>query len=555
MSKTVAMSVFKLASVCICLGIIGMSLTDLSTASVVHSTEGSKYQTSAGSIYWPLGQALPTFARPQSLDVAVLTAPSSDINVLFATLQGIVNRVRPRIYLVEAHQSGSEDLSWLNSLNVPYTMHRDPWDIVQMYRRFIKGVIIYDPHLMDTINVATTMAGLYDGVVASPVLAQKLTAAPYNLPIIQDLRGKFATNLAANLWQIQNLWPSTTHRMLIGLSPGADYKYTCYICNPASFLRDYAVANRAMVFWLPVRNNSTLALFQRILSTVQPGTPYLGWYDSEFPGVRLASSYGVYTLAADSLSNLTVFSGVRVATPGIKRIAAPPLRKKIYVTLTMSEGDNLQYDQNKMRALWDSRGRGSVPINWSISPLLVDAAPAMLNYYQRTASPNDLLVAGPSGAGYFYPSAWPAYHLSTYLRQSNSYLTRANLHIVFDLEDGKPMPNAIARNYSELPHFQGILFGWWNAHSAIRVAHVNGTVPICSQLTASSSIELLKTIRANAAHWNGKSPLFISALAVSWNLSPADLAYVAGQLGSRFVVVRGDQYFQLIRQAYKLPAA
>jgi hypothetical protein len=553
MSKTVAISIFKLVSICICLVMIGTSLTNVTLAPVVHSTAASDYQMGAESIYWPLGQALPTFAQPQVLDVAVLTHTSGDVNVLFATLQGIVNRVRPQIYLVENHQQVSEDVSWLQDLKVPYIVHSDPWEILQKYRQAIKGMIVYDPRLMDTINVATTMAGLYDGIVVSPALAQKLTLTPYHLPIMQDLRGKFASNLTANIWQFQHLWPSTTHRMLIGLSPGTDYKYTCKKCDPSGFLRDYAVANRAMVFWLPVLRSDTAELFRHILAAVKPGTPYLGWYDSEFSGVRLASTYGVYTLAADFLSNLTVFSGVQVSTSGIKKIAAPPLRKKIYLTLTVSEGDNLQYNQNGMRALWNSAGRGHIPLNWTISPLLVDIAPAMLRYYQQTASHNDLLVAGPSGVGYFYPSGWPAEQLRTFLDYSNTYLMRSNLHIVMDLEDGQRMPTAVERSYSELPLMQGVLFSWWKARSVMQIAH--GSIPISSQLTAISRVGLLKAIRANAAHWNGRSPLFISALAIAWNLSPADLIYVVGHLGPKFEVVRGDQYFQLLRQAYKLPAA
>lgn len=552
MSKTVATFVFKFVSVGICLGIIGMTGADLLNASVVYSTVVSVKPTGIGNVYWPSDHALPTFAQPQSLDVAVLTNTTGDVNVLFATLQGIVNRVRPQIYLVENHQQVGEDANWLHDLHRPYIIHSNPWEIVQKYRQLLNGVIVYDPRLMDTINVATTMAGLYNGVVASPALAQKLTRAPYYLPIIQDLRGRFATNLAANLWQFQHLWPSTTHRMLIGLSPSTDFKYTCTKCDPSGFLRDYAVANRAMVFWLPVRRADTVALFRRILAAVKPGTPYLGWYDSEFKGVRLASTYGVYTVAADFLSNLTVFSGVPASMYGIKKIASLPLRNKIYVTLTMSEGDNLQYNQNGMRALWDSPARGTIPLNWTISPLLVDAAPAILSYYQQTASRNDLLVSGPSGAGYFYPSGWPVRNLSSFLQYSNMYLKRANLHIVMDLEDGQPMPLAVEKNYSEQSHLQGVLFSWWNAYSCIRIIH--GMIPISSQLSASSRVGLLKTLRANAAHWNGRSPLFISALAIAWNLSPADLAYVVGHLGPRFVVVRGDQYFQLIRQAYKLPA-
>ena len=88
-----------------------------------------------------------------------------------------------------------------------------------MYKNEVKGVIIYDPKVPDSINVATTLAGLKDAVVASPELAAKLQASPYDLKILDDLQGKFKDKLDAYTWQYENLWSQTTHRMLVGLSP------------------------------------------------------------------------------------------------------------------------------------------------------------------------------------------------------------------------------------------------------------------------------------------------------------------------------------------------
>src|SRR4029453_5562279 len=46
--------------------------------------------------------------------------------------------------------------------------------------------------------------------------------------------------------------------------------------EPYGYLRDYAVANKAMVFWLDSNVPEQKALFEKILSDVKPGTPYLG---------------------------------------------------------------------------------------------------------------------------------------------------------------------------------------------------------------------------------------------------------------------------------------
>src|SRR5262249_22040377 len=152
------------------------------------------------------------------------------------------------------------------------------------------------------------------------------------------------------------------------------------------------------------------------LRDLAPYTPYLGWFpgdvSGEFGGVQLASAHGVYVIAADHCANLSVFSGQPPASP-LRHVAPAQrpgadvrLENLIYATFTMTEGDNLQYMQHQMRRLWDDPGRGHVPLNWTISPLALEAAPALLDYYLRTRSAHDYFIAGPSGAGYVTPNMW-----------------------------------------------------------------------------------------------------------------------------------------------------
>ncbi len=87
-----------------------------------------------------------------------------------------------------------------------------------------------------------------------------------------------------------------------------------------------------------------------------------------------------------------------------------------------------------MRVLWDNVSRGSVPLNWSIAPVLYDAAPFILSHYQQTATANDLLIAAPDGNGYYYPSLWPQSNLATYLGQSEYYLQRTGMNLLFAID-------------------------------------------------------------------------------------------------------------------------
>ncbi|UVI33356.1 GxGYxYP domain-containing protein [Paenibacillus spongiae] len=679
------------------LTVIGLAIACTLSMSSGAFAEESKEKPRGSTISWPEKQALPSFSKVKQLDVADVYNAPGDIKLLMATLQGIVNRVEPRIYLLENKEEGK--FTWLNDLNVPYKVRDDYWQIVRTYKNEISGIIIYDPKIPDSVNVATTLAGLKGAVVASPELAEKLQAAPYDLKVLNDLQGKFKDRMDAYNWQYENLWSTTTHRMLVGLSPytsvrlpdnqedlfkvvaeektqerdaknrqvydldlsaslgksdvylrfadafpqdgwgtavhevtiKADgktiaqfipgtpeeepflydrqssqvsegsgghrfadnnryfiYKFTppantskltasvemwnqykvsvgnvqpvsSEQMEPYGYLRDYAVANQAMVFWLDSNVPEQKALFEKILSDVKPGTPYLGWFNNdvegEFSGVEITSNHGVYVLAADWFSNLTVFSGTKANKAKAKAADTPKLENKIYVTYTFSEGDNFQYNQHRMRILWDDPNRGKVPLNWTSSPLLYDGAPVMLNYFNETATDNDLIIAGPSGAGYFYPNAWPTDSFSAFLKQSYSYLEKTGMTIPYVLNrvngENVPLSDAHAAAYMKEYKASGLFLSWEDRHG---VEIIDGKLPV-STIQGMSTVEDGKRILADAkAKWDGKSPLFVSLGLLAWSLTPSDIAELQASLGSEYEAVRADQYFALIREANGLPA-
>ena len=50
--------------------------------------------------------------------------------------------------------------------------------------------------------------------------------------------------------------------------------------------------------------------------------------------------------------------------------------------------------------------------------MLADAGPAIYRYFQKTATANDLLICGPSGAGYTYGGSWPGASFADYLARA-----------------------------------------------------------------------------------------------------------------------------------------
>jgi hypothetical protein len=643
------------------------------------------YSSDAGSIapppqfYWPPDKALPAFPQAFHLDAADLSALDGDQQGLLVSLQGIVNRSRPRLYFYWG--TDPTNLEWLQTIRVPSSITTDPWSLFDRYRSEVRGAIVYDPLVPDTINLATTLAGVHNAVIATADLATQ-----YSLPILEDLRGRFTDNLSVYQYALSNVWPGLTKRLLTGISPSnqqttpnvqwttlfkvaapvtdASNKAT-YTADLSSFLsapsvyvqyqdaysntgwgpsvsqvtvtadgsviasfqpgtsaetpflfdsdssqiasggwrfadgtnyfiykltppagtksltismvmwnqyfvtatntapsyqvvnplfRDYIVATSAPVFWLDPDVPAEAALFAQILETVEPDTPYLGWFPNgdEMPGVTLCAQYATVVVAADYFYNGSVFSGVSAPIKSVQPgpASVPKLENKIYLSLTMVEGDNIQYDQHRLRQMWDDPTRGQVPLGWSISVLLLDIAPAMLSYFQQTQTANDLLVAGPSGAGYTYPVMWPSSALPAFMRRSGAYMERTGMRSLFaynrdDTTDIALSTSLVDMYKANIPGLEGIVY---NFETSSLATMIDG-VPVATLLGVNDEQSGAAQLAAIAESWNGTSPLFVAAGLESWNMMPSDAKGLVASLGSQFEVVRPDVFFQLLRQS------
>jgi hypothetical protein len=489
---------------------------------------------------WPSSQAFPSFAPLADLDVIDSAGRPADEQTLIVTLEGLVNRTQPRIYVLDG---GEGKRFWLDQLGVTTRDVADSFALITKYLGEIAGIAIYDPAQPDTINLATTIAGLQGGVVASPALAQRLTTAPFALPVLADLRNNhFASKLDVYQYELDHYAATATHRLIIGLNPGI-----------AGTLRDYAVATRAMTVWLDPRQSAEQQLLSRFLRLLPPNSPYLGWWADEPSGVRAASGFGVPVYAADFSCNLTVLGGApRGSAPVAPPPPAPPLRNKVYVAIFMSDGDNLQEDQHLVPLKWADARRGSVPIGWTIDPALVDVAPSLLRYYQRTATPNDVLVSGPSGLGYTYPAAWPAGAFDSYARLTGGYLAAAGLRVITVWNNGVDLSDASAASYVNAdPDLLGLTIQ--DESRPLRM--IGSRVPVIrlARSYASNEADLASGIDGAVRSWSRSAPLFV---AVQGNMNSGAIHPTAFyNVQQRFagntdvVFLRPDHFFTLLRRA------
>jgi putative glycoside hydrolase with GxGYxYP motif len=250
--------------------------------------------------------------------------------------------------------------------------------------------------------------------------------------------------------------------------------------------------------------------------------------------------------------------GVAGASPA-GSIAAPSTiemstgKPKAYVSFTISDGDNLQYDQHRMVRLWQDPARGTIPIGWTISPALLRVTPVLAGYYTRTATPNDELIAGPSGAGYMLPSHWPSEHLPAFLQRTGELMQSMNLSVLEVLDSGSWMSMALInqglqQQYVEaLARYgvQGILSGAGQAQPGWRII---GGVPVLQNLGLANTVDKAVSLVRNASMQSRHqaSPLFLNVYILAWSMTPSDLKRVIQQLGSEYEVITPGRLFAMI---------
>jgi len=499
----------------------------------------------AGTISWPEGQELPTFARPASpLAYVDLTAASDDDKVLVASLQGLVNRERPRIYVGDAAAEGNT--TWADSLHLAYRQ-TTVTGVLRTYARLAHGLVVWDPSQPDTLNLATTIAGLTGSLVASPAQVALLSAPPYRLPIVQDLRGRFSSRLDIYRYALRTLWPRTTHRILVGLNP----------FTQQDMLRDYAVANGLLVLWLDPSNPTEAALLERFVAQMPVNGAYMGWFPNdvtgEVAGTTLNSRHGVITFASDYFQNMTVLAGTERAVTAPDPQAPPPLQNKIYVAFNVSDGDNLQADEHRLRQMWDDPARGRVPLSWTISPALLDAAPGLLRWYQRSATPNDELVAGVSGLGYVRPDQVPCDLYPAFARRTSTYLAEAGLSVIHLLDSSNTLPACAAQAYGDdIPSLLGLLQTVDGTQAPALLGGRRALPYVTMDGYQTSWGALVSAVQRAASGWDGRSPRFIAAIGIAWNVMPRDFLSAMNALSAQskdYVFVRDDQLMTLIRRA------
>ena len=515
-----------------------------------------------------------------------LSSNEQDLELNVTCLQGLVNRRRPELYLVQDEY----DEQWLEWLRERGDVKEVVWfNLEQVWREFLSAarcLFVTDPAIPASVNVATMLAGVYDGLVVTPDQANR-----FKLPLGTSKSGcKGGLDLRTLNWKKD----VEAYRWALGqIGDQLSRKAVAYEDPTKHLNRDYLVEFKIPIVWIcheKAGRKFSYSSFEEEKAFVKElflkwpaNIPCLGWPGDdmnegsdngigEWPGVKLASQCGKYEICtghdagAVAASNMSVHSGTR----GTFRQTLPPVtlqRDKVYYSFVRSDGDGMNFLRYWYRRLFNEPCYGRVPMGWQIGTSATDLMPDILDYYYKHASPNDCFVNALTGVGYiwednfaeFLPAEQQKQVWNDYVRYSQEYRARLDATVMSTIFE--MAPDKLAR-FAGMPGMEGIFANYGRMAGTTKENEVflSAGRPIFRAVNSGPPGEVTTPEGARQAadfmikeirEWTPTArPAFLHIFLGNWLKSLAPLEMVVQGFGPEYVCVRPDQLPKLYRAAH-----
>jgi hypothetical protein len=505
-----------------------------------------------------------------------------DMRLTLTCLQGIVNRRQPQLYLIHDRY----DELWLDWMRKRGDVDTVEWlSMTQVFDRFLSQVscmFVTDPSLPASINVATMLAGVYGGLVATPNTFQQvnLSAGSGTGPLKNGLdlqKMHWKKDLEAYRWAFHTLDSHLSRQAIAILDP-----------TEIAF-RDYLVEFNLPTFWISgtqdVAKNPAAApeeekdFAREVMMQWPPNIPCMGWPSGgykesgigEDPGIRLASECAKFEVCtafdgySPTVGNLSVHSG----TSATLSQAIPPVKlqpDKVYCAFIRSDGDGMNFVRHYYRQLFDDPRHGEVPLGWQLGTMVSDLMPDIADYYYKHARPGDCFVNALTGAGYiweeWYAKGYPVEQrqkiLRNYQQLSAQYRQRIDASV---MSTGNEMPPDLLKLFASEKGIRGIFANYVRSQETTRhnlVSEVAG-VPVFRDamglvswlsgdmdFTAYSQKETVRRVIAEIKQWTpAYRPAFLFVGVNNWLREIGMLTEIVNGLGPEYAAVRPDQLVDL----------
>ena len=509
---------------------------------------------------WPADRIFPTFDTPASpMDAVASTSLTRDQQAAISCLQGIVNKTKPRILMLDM-ETDEGAYTWPTTMSISF----EESDFISIFRKYSSeaaGAVLYSEEKSSHyMNLACTAAAVHNAVAMTAEVYKELSDNGITFSVIEDLTVlEMTTRKDIYNYLYETYWDRCTHRLVISQPPVESFH-----------LRDLCTAAGCAMVFLENRKEEERLVYERFLADMEPGKAIaMGWYTEERSGITTATAFGLSTVPADHFCNPTVYAQDKPIRIRPENEEVPEVKNKVYAAVFVSDGDNIQYNERFMRGFWDrtSADRGRSCINWTISPALVDVAPDILNYYYDNATDKDCFVCGPSGLGYAMPVNTLAEEIEAknyvrddnnfakYVQLSNRYLERAGLRVVTIWDNLTPNQRDIYTKNA--PYLHGLTVQMFTEDWETITSESNGklikqfTPCYCTTVEHFSSV-----LSREIGKWDGQAPKFIACQFSVWgNITVASINEMEKkfneQTGGSFEFVRADDFFRMYYNSKK----
>ncbi len=489
------------------------------------------------------GSYFPISTRPDKLYLISGDLPYSH-KISMLTLAGLLAKTKPELlWEIGGHRELAEkegiiiDRTYFGGDRYPA--------LLEFYASRLDGYILCTGKER-SVNVAVSLASSENAVVIPEDMES--VAIDAGLTMVLDVRGK------DEIWMMDN-YASRFNKNIAS--------YQAYMDDRATALQDFTVYTGAAQFW---DDSPTGPYATKVYANMNTGAVFMGYVPDEFVSVNELSSRSFSLIPSDWARNLSTLCNIPVP---IKKQQAAVTPYKVVpnvhtVCFVLSDGDNLAWTSGSFNDVGNFSNpiRAKINMGYTITPSLVELAPTVYNKYVEyaisTPTGRNVLIAGPSGSSYLYPT--PHTDLANEMKKMNRYLKMADLHIVNVIDkDNAHNPDPYLRQpnvdalfyYSYGAQYTGLKgeIKWYKDKPSIAAREKlwgGGDRLKNDAITSTLATELnKKSTDINSADGYSLVPVHV------WSMNVSDVYNTITKLNPNIRVVAPDEFVWLIRKNLK----
>jgi hypothetical protein len=356
---------------------------------------------------------------------------------LLISLQGLANRDGPNLYLVypdtwQFNYSKRLKEWYINDRGYTFTELKTVEAALEQFSEKLKGYVVWDKDVRNSLTVAFTVAGLEDAVVVTEQQIPHVESL--GIEAVEDLRGVLAGMNDEQIyrWAKERYWDRCSRKHLIWLGGHAGK-----VMKPG--VADWGVAQR--VFFQDLSTDpedvGEYNLAKEFLADMDADALIMGWHsyakDRESHHVSLCSSFGLPVLGLHSNPNISFENQIGFSegfefknnhNVDTNEVIQP--EKKVYLAAIQTDSIGI--------GAWLKPGRGEIPYAWEVTMNYSWLVPSLLEFFYSTATRNDYFIGALSGPGYMYPKSVPPELLPGLIQRANAFMETLDLRS-FDIMD------------------------------------------------------------------------------------------------------------------------